>query len=643
MSAREESMVRSIIEYVKDERYRQAVLIDGEWGAGKTFFVKERLLKELEKEIPEKKVYYISLYGLSSSEQIVEEVYSAMIGDFIEEKTDEKKGELIKKGIFFTSKLFAAGIKYFNMDSRDLPKLSELKEIKGAVIVFDDLERCETEINQTLGLLNHMIEHNDIKIILVANQKEIGKMNFSRALEQKYLVVADERMELEEKGNKKKEGAVSFTKEQIVRRAEELFAGDNFYKEVKEKLIGLTVYYHPDLAEVYVRVAGKYTNSDNARRYLLTKKQKTVNLFEEKRHKNIRTLIFGLIAFEKFYTVADAIEFEPHSYIEEELDRVLKYTMLSSIRIKTGQAPYPWSDQSAGSGILYYDRKNNMDRVYGYRFVDDYLLRCDLNEDDIKNTILDKVKERKAIADSDELEKSLNFKKLYLWRWLEDGEINDIIPEIMEELKQQKYSPRYFKDMIVTFMQMGEEGLYDFDYTQIVDLMAKKLTACLDNQESYDLKFLSTDLEWVRKYNETVGPLLKILEEKELERKGVDYSFLCRQECWDSDFANRCEAQYQNFLTENGFFCYIEPEKFISELKKAKNMNIYYFLLGVKKVYHFSNLNGFFRPDIPNIEGILGKINTEEMSRGEKNRKSALECLTNQLQEYLDRIKEPVV
>ena len=39
MVKRDEEVIKQILEYVLDKRYCQAILIDGEWGTGKTFFV----------------------------------------------------------------------------------------------------------------------------------------------------------------------------------------------------------------------------------------------------------------------------------------------------------------------------------------------------------------------------------------------------------------------------------------------------------------------------------------------------------------------------------------------------------------------------------------------------------------------------
>ena len=205
-SMKEELIIKQILEYVGEERLKQAVLIDGDWGSGKTFFVKEVLLDQLKTRFPDRKAYYISLDGISKPQEIFDELYTAMMDDVFD-KVGEKMGERLEKGIrkstTIISKLFVAGIKYFNIDSADLPNLSDIKEIGRSIIIFDDLERCEIEINQVLGLLNSLVEHNGVSVIVVANQKEIGKVNFSKELWSKYWIALDNRIDFKESESKK--------------------------------------------------------------------------------------------------------------------------------------------------------------------------------------------------------------------------------------------------------------------------------------------------------------------------------------------------------------------------------------------------------------------------------------------------------
>ena len=126
-------------------------------------------------------------------------------------------------------------MKYFNIDTNDLPDLSDIKDVKESIIVFDDLERCEIEINKVLGMINNLVEHNDVRIILVANQKEIGRMSFSRELSSKFQVALNEKIILDEKNSDKQQNNKGYTREQLFKRTEQLFAEDILYKKVKEK------------------------------------------------------------------------------------------------------------------------------------------------------------------------------------------------------------------------------------------------------------------------------------------------------------------------------------------------------------------------------------------------------------------------
>ena len=43
----DDDIVKEIVNYVDETLYNYAVMIDGEWGCGKTYFIQERLYKAL--------------------------------------------------------------------------------------------------------------------------------------------------------------------------------------------------------------------------------------------------------------------------------------------------------------------------------------------------------------------------------------------------------------------------------------------------------------------------------------------------------------------------------------------------------------------------------------------------------------------
>ena len=81
------------------------------------------------------------------------------------------------------------------------------------------------------------MEHNEVKAILIADENKINKTNYYDNLELKYLVVANENLDINKNGdNETSQEQKLFSKKQLKERADNLFAIDNF-DIIKEKTI----------------------------------------------------------------------------------------------------------------------------------------------------------------------------------------------------------------------------------------------------------------------------------------------------------------------------------------------------------------------------------------------------------------------
>ncbi|AZV58365.1 P-loop NTPase fold protein [Clostridium sp. AWRP] len=446
----EEQIIKVIIEYVMDKRYTQAILIEGEWGSGKTFFVKGKLFTELKDHIGTKTEYkqsiiYTSLYGIENLQQVMKEIYASLMESFLDDKIGQGKGEAIGKGINFMSKLVSAGLGHFNIDKEDLPNITELKKLKNAVLIFDDLERCNISVNQIFGFINNLVEHNDIKVIIVANQDEIGNMKLTEDLAQKYAIVLNKNLCLQT-GNDKKEGNNGsqeqnqdkpISKDELIKYTEKLFSNDILYKKIKEKLIGVTIHYHSDFRNVYKSVLKEYIKDNDVNKYLFTKRNLVLNIFESKEHYNIRTLIFAIMAFEKIDILIKEIKFE-QKYIDEQRENILKYCMTLAIHLKLGKKPYSWKDGTVKSGNISIDDDYLFgEHIFGYKFVDDYLLYRSFNCEEIKNLLIHIMEDRKEEDQYKKFQNSLSYNSLVAWWELEDDEIRDKLTYILKELEEK--------------------------------------------------------------------------------------------------------------------------------------------------------------------------------------------------------------
>ena len=184
----EQEIVDIFFDYLDNSIYNYAIMLDGSWGSGKTFFVKEQFipqiqereerLQERNKEYQKYKVLYVSLYGITSTSEISRLIYMEMHRMSVLAKDCEKssKTKKIFDVVNVGTKIMADIVKdVSNVDLfSTLDDLNTLVLLNQYILIFDDLERANCNINEILGYINNFVEHDGIKVLLVANEKEIN-------------------------------------------------------------------------------------------------------------------------------------------------------------------------------------------------------------------------------------------------------------------------------------------------------------------------------------------------------------------------------------------------------------------------------------------------------------------------------------
>ena len=198
-----QQITTEISHYLHDQTYQYAVLIDGEWGCGKTFFVKNELTTSIKEDEQvhgtNRKVRYISLYGLKNVEEIQAEIAISLLETLQEKKHFRFIQHMIKKfsGTIINSvkSLGLSALKQF-AGNWGIPGLAaDWSMMKSYIFIFDDLERCDCTINEVFGLLNKIVEHENTKVILIANEKEISSKVIQTSKELQYILVLDSKIE----------------------------------------------------------------------------------------------------------------------------------------------------------------------------------------------------------------------------------------------------------------------------------------------------------------------------------------------------------------------------------------------------------------------------------------------------------------
>ncbi|HGF7600340.1 TPA: P-loop NTPase fold protein [Enterococcus hirae] len=215
--------VQDIIENYRTSEVPYALQIDGDWGVGKTYYIKNQVMKSL-KEQGNFTVYF-SVYGYDSLKQIQQDILLKIITELYPSRKLLSRFSDINKGWYKILKILRESkLQSISLISDSIlemishiysPKNSDkLGKDKSLVIIIDDLERLsdKIELSDFLGFIGtELLEKIKCKVIIVSNSAEIEKSkDFEKVKEKiiyrtvkfKYDVSVIEEMILNESSNK---------------------------------------------------------------------------------------------------------------------------------------------------------------------------------------------------------------------------------------------------------------------------------------------------------------------------------------------------------------------------------------------------------------------------------------------------------
>ncbi len=341
-----EELIECICDYVKKPYTDYAVMINGEWGSGKTYFWNNKLRSRLESLKVNGKNYktiYMSLYGINSLEEISKKIFietNPMINKTLKKFVDTREGnvipEYVKTGLDMAN-LF--GTTTFSSDKVDFSKMFSIDD---KILCFDDLERANVDVIDILGYINNFVEHDGIKTILICNEKELATKFKNNNVEFKTMIAAyilDKEGLLVQKDKNKFFGTDQTQKIEkplanlLEDKISDIFDKANAYERIKEKLIGETFEYVPEYAYILSGMIMKYSYNEELSDFFKRNTSLIISAFKKSDTRNLRILKHSLNDFEKIYNEVKRVY--PDINLEI-LKTMLTFTIAVSFEIKAG-------------------------------------------------------------------------------------------------------------------------------------------------------------------------------------------------------------------------------------------------------------------------------------------------------------------
>lgn len=625
-------LIEELKKYIKNDRVNYAVLIDGEWGSGKTYFIKEELIPKLNEEIKNngdkptseyKKPLYISLYGVDSLDSISAEIYLQIMG---------KYSKMASLG-FSTLKVIKPDLNY----SEIFGKLNENSNLKNYVLIFDDLERANLDINMCLAFINSFVEHHGIKVIIIANENEIGKIDFNKNYELKLLSMMQSNVNYEDPEKKdflgKKIDTSTPNVSTIKERVDHIYEMNYNYRLIKEKLIGKTYKYIPNLDIIIDKLIDIYNYDKDYHLFLKEHKKALMNEINLYTCSNLRTV---KCIFEDFYELYLKIKKANIKLEKEMYSKIYINFIIDVINIKAGNKMLNWSGGIKYQATCFGDDDHHSTFMYflAFKFVDDYIINKNVDIKEIENTIDEYVNSNET-----DFENSDNaFSELkYYWE-LEDDKLCELLNTLKDELNNDLYPCGIFPKIVVTLSALQNLNFQTKLIDEIITIMEDKIDKNLDRKYYINYDQIIRDEKVLDIYNKNIERLKLASKNKNTIINNDSLENILNDDDWGIKLYNYIHESenYNYFFNGKGFLSKLNIKKIINNIDKSNNRNIYNFKYCIDRMYSFGNLKEYYDSDREAFEELIDGISKLKKEKYGVTKKEAVNYLKSVLSEKLE-------
>ena len=601
MSYTNDNLAQIFMNLLREKRLNQAILLDAPWGSGKTYFIKNHLIMELKAAAKKsgsdyEHILYISLFGMSQPQEITDAIYSSYVTQLVKKKAEHETGKKLSDSINFTN-LFSVGSKLAltvaktkGIETDTLPGIEDFLTLHSTIIIFDDLERCKIDYEIVYGYLNNLVEHSDAKVILVAN-------------------------------------SANFREQDIQKQ--------------QEKLIGLTIKYHPNYVEIYENLVNSdYISTDSLKSLLSDKKIATwtIDNLTAFDHLNMRTLIYALVNFDMICRQIETIPHSEQDIWDKLLLEIYRYTLMCSIKIRAKEEPLDaWKSSLYHPANIMFSSPHTTFTIIGFHFVNTFLTDHYIDIQNCRDTIAYRLDVLSHIKKNAESKENQAYNKL-----IEEKYLDYTLPELLAlarqlplDIRKDYYSYTQFSDIIIlllSFKKMYPD--FQSDFQEIIhDCQARMIEYITSNKDANNLDhliYLGDQVELEKEYEEIIAPLWKIMDQREPNLPSKISETI---ELWGEALLDDYENNPLHF--QKRIFQCLNLDWAINKIKESSIRDLRFFTKTIRYFYISENVSVTIE-DRDAISRFLPMVQPLEETEKDPNRKRAFTELIDLLHKLLD-------
>lgn len=624
-----DQIIESVQEYIKDDYQNYAVLINGPWGSGKTYLYEHYLIDAIDKiergKTKRKENVYISLYGVSSIDDLAKQVVSQFL--IVKKFRNSKMAKRLKKPVSGVLDLvtksvsFSVGPVSANFGNL-ISDIEGMIETQNLVLCFDDLERSAIPINEFFGFINNLVEHCSCKVIVLADETNIGKMFANTNVENKYQTILAGRRVVERKQDDKISAgndANDISIRELKRLNELLFSENYLYRDVKEKVIPKTFFYYPEMSSIIEELVdsknagGTALASGDYKKFLKSSIDKIDAGFSETDNRNIRIVISWIRKFKKIYEEVSKYNSEGgiDNYCSEVLSEFLRYSIW--VVVSEGKNLRIEQDTCYSNSEYVRLEGHAWTKSYRYGFIERWIKRDAWDAKEFRKAvkmIVERLNRERMLNAPKSNSKGKNLRKLWDWSYMEDEEIRATIRDMIVELKNGDYEFYDYSNIIGFMVWFEKIGIYEGGLKDIQEIMLKLIKNDKTIQSEDILPQTYEDKALQEEYDCIYGPIeaARIARNKQLGKEEIEELSICKSA---ESFLDSCKEREQYYMQQRSFMEYINLKDAVDMIRRSDNKGIYLIREAFKKVYFMGNVKDFYGADTKRLASLKKQIEDE--------------------------------
>ncbi|MDY3319879.1 P-loop NTPase fold protein [Riemerella anatipestifer] len=568
-------------DYIKTDKTQYAILLNGSWGCGKTYFWKYTLDK-LAKDSKFNTIY-LSLNGISKIEDLDHQLFIKLI-PFI----SNQENNIIKNATkFLGNALNKLSSHYLNTSLSDIFKGVSIDTFNFSkyIVCFDDLERCQIPVKEVLGFINNLVEHKNLKTIILAHEPEIDKANG--------------------------------------------------YERIKEKVVGRDLKFELDIASTLPNLFEKYNTNTDFHNFLKAQINVITEILIEYKQDNLRIITFYLDTLERVFPALKNVE---TAYIQE----IILFSAIITIEYKSGGLSSADYNNFKGIDIIdehYYSlyiartmrksekEEKERDKPYAETFYEKYLdkkvkeyffypsiysyiLSGYFDQKKLENEI----KKRYPEVISKEIQ---DFRTLlhYKFRELSDEDFARLTKDVLQYAKEGKYSIYDYVQIANFFYFFSKNNLITESKEDIDKILNDGLDIAKSRKQINDR--VVENLLHFGDENPDVTVIKKLIKEIHNEIKKEEYVANSNEliDCLTNKDEFALAEIFEKHKFSKELFQYTDDKLLLDTILKISNKQLFNFTELLQHRYEISNIGEFLFEDTD----CLNKLKTSLSDYLDKN------------------------